>query len=253
MDVETKDRQFVTALARGLEILKVFSRGEALLSHQDIVAKTRLPKATVSRLIHTLTELGYLVSLDRIGKYQLGIPTLSLGSAVLANSTIRSLARPLMQELARHAEALVGLGGRGGAEMVYLEACRSEAPLTLNLNIGSRIPLAMTAMGRAYLAGLSEEERRPVLDDLKQEFGKDWPMVLKGIENAIGEVERRGFCLGLGEWHGDINAVGVPLRPADGTAPLAFNCGGATATLTLTKLETDIGPRLVQLANRLQV
>jgi len=253
MDAETKDRQFVTALARGLEILKVFSRGETLLSHQGIVQKTGLPKATVSRLVHTLTELGYLVFLGRVGKYQLGIPALSLGSAVLANTTIRSLARPLMQELAHHAEALVGLGGRDGAEMVYLEACRSEAPLTLNLNIGSHIPLGKTAMGRAYLSGLNEEERRPVLDGLKRHMSNDWPSILKGIEGAIDEVERRGFCLGLGEWHGDINAVGVPLRPADGTVPLAFNCGGSTTTLTQEKLETDIGPRLVALADRLQL
>jgi len=252
MSAESKDRQFVTALARGLEILRAFNEGEVLLSNGDIVEKTGLPKATVSRLTHTLTELGYLVSLKRLGKYQLGVPALSLGYAVLANTSVRTLAKPLMQELAERAQASVSLGGRDGVEMVYLESCRSNAPLTLNLEIGSHIPLAVTAMGRAYLAGLSDEERAPVLDRLKAEAGKDWAKVLKDIQTAISEVEQKGYCLSISDWHDGINAVGVPLRPVDGTAPLALNCGGAAATLTVEKIETDIGPRLVALSRQLR-
>ena len=250
--VETKDRQFVTALARGLDILRAFSDGEPLLSNGEIVEKTGLPKATVSRLTYTLTELGYLISLKRLGKYQLGFPVLSLGYAVLANTSIRALAKPLMQDLADHAEASVSLGGRDGCEMVYLESCRSDAPLTLNLEIGSHIPLGVTAMGRAYLAGLTQEERAPVFEALKAQTGDGWGELLKGIEKAIREVEQRGYCLSISEWHDGINAVGVPLRPVDGAAPLALNCGGPATTLTLEKMETEIGPRLAGLAKQLR-
>ena len=252
MDAQNKDRQFVTALARGLEILKAFSQGEALLSNGELVKKTGLPKATISRLTHTLSELGYLVPLKRLGKYQLGVPALSLGYAVLANTSVRTLAKPLMQNLADDAQAPVSLAGRDGIEMVYLECCRSDAPLTLNLDVGSRIPLAATAMGRAYLAGLCDDERAPVMAQLKKCSGKDWAETEKQIFQAIDEVAKNGYCLSVGDWHDGINAVGAPLRPADGSQPLALNCGGSDRTLTRDKLVSEIGPRLVGLAKQLR-
>src|SRR5215813_1294806 len=53
----SKDRQFVTALARGLDILRAFHAGEGMLGNQEIAHRTGLPKPTVARLTHTLTDL----------------------------------------------------------------------------------------------------------------------------------------------------------------------------------------------------
>ncbi len=57
-----KDRKFVEALARGLEVLRAFTHGHAVRGNQDIARITGLPKPTVSRLTYTLTQLGYLKS-----------------------------------------------------------------------------------------------------------------------------------------------------------------------------------------------
>ena len=65
-----KDRQFVTALARGLDILRAFHAGEGMLGNQEIAHRTGLPKPTVARLTHTLTELGYLNYIRRFRKYE---------------------------------------------------------------------------------------------------------------------------------------------------------------------------------------
>jgi hypothetical protein len=55
-----KDRKFVAALARGLDILRVFTPNDGLLGNQEIAQRSGLPKATVSRLTYTLRRLGYL-------------------------------------------------------------------------------------------------------------------------------------------------------------------------------------------------
>src|SRR5215813_11527917 len=73
------DRKFVTALARGLEILRAFTPSEGLLGNGELVERTGLPKPTVSRLTYTLTKLGYLVHVERLAKYQLAPAALSLG------------------------------------------------------------------------------------------------------------------------------------------------------------------------------
>src|SRR5918997_2052925 len=65
---DPKDRKFVTALARGLEVLRAFTPTEGLLGNGEIAERTGLPKPTVSRLTYTLTKLGYLAHVERLGK-----------------------------------------------------------------------------------------------------------------------------------------------------------------------------------------
>ncbi|MDE1714428.1 helix-turn-helix domain-containing protein, partial (plasmid) [Chromobacterium amazonense] len=70
------DRPFVTALARGLEVLAAFRPGEGALSNQELARRTGLPKSTVSRLSYTLTRLGYLQPEGDGGPYRLGLALL---------------------------------------------------------------------------------------------------------------------------------------------------------------------------------
>ena len=249
---KTKDRQFVTALARGLEILRAFVPNDGPLGNQEIAQRTRLPKPTVSRLTHTLTRLGYLNYLERLEKYQLGTAVLSLGYAVLANLGIRSIARPFMQELADYAKASVSLGSRDRLNMVYIEHCRPETPITLRLDLGSRIPLATTAMGRALLAALPDDERGYLMEHIAQADAKQWPRVRAGIEQAIEDYRTRGFTLSVGDWQQDVHAVGVALRPADGSPILALNCGGPAFLYDRKRLVNEFGPRLVNLVRNVE-
>src|SRR5579863_10437634 len=93
------DRSFVVALSRGLDVLRAFHPNDGLLGNQDIAARTKLPKPTVSRLTYTLTKLGYLSQVSRFDKYQLAPPAMSLGYAALANLGIRHIAQPYLQSL----------------------------------------------------------------------------------------------------------------------------------------------------------
>jgi len=101
---ETGDRHFVTALARGLEVLACFTSGEVQLGNQQLAERCKLPKSTVSRLTMTLTRLGYLIQVPDTGRYRLGMATLALGTAMMSRLDVRQVARPLMQELAAFAK-----------------------------------------------------------------------------------------------------------------------------------------------------
>jgi DNA-binding IclR family transcriptional regulator len=243
------DRQFVTALARGLELLRCFGLKERYLGLTELGRRTGLPKGTVARLAGTLAKLGYLRYDESLGKYSLGTGVLSLGYAMLSNLDIRDLARPLMQELAEYAGCSVSLGVRDRLSMMYVEWIRSSAPITVMRSIGTRLPIATTSMGRAYLAAASEAERNAVLDQVRAQNEADWPRIASGIEGAMQEYAARGFCLSYGDWDADIASVGVPFTAPDGTQ-MAFNCGGPAFVLSRDKLENDIGPRLAALVKR---
>ena len=250
-DDDSKDRQFVNALARGLELLRCFGPGEVYLTNAELARRSSLPKPTVSRLTHTLTTLGYLNYSESLGKYQLGAGVLALGYRMLSNMDLRKLARPLMEELAEYAQASVSLGARDRLSMVYVESCRSSANVTLRLDVGARIPMATTAMGKALLCVLPEAERNYLLDHVRQRDEAIWPRIKAGVEQGFKDYQDKGFCMSAGEWQGDVHAVGVPVRGLDGEQVMAFNCGGPAFLLSHARLEEDLGPKLVQLVRRI--
>lgn len=249
---EEKDRQFVTALARGLDILSCFKANDRFLNNQEISQRTGLPKPTVSRLTYTLIQTGHLNYSDKQGKYFLGNNTLSLGYAFVANQELRQIARPMMKELADYAQASVAIGVREQLNMLYIENYRSNTTtFNIRMDVGSHLPLATTAMGRAYLCGLPEKERNNLIDKIRAQNSSEWPKIKGGLEQAMIDYQDKGFCLSLGDWDKGVHGVAVPFIPGDETEVLSFNVGGPPFILTSDKLLNDIGPRLVTLVKNL--
>lgn len=247
-----EDRHFVTALARGLEVLRCFRSSDKMLSNQELAKRCSLPKSTISRLTYTLTKLGFLDYVEDTGRYRLGTAALSLGSTVLARMDVRQLARPLMQDLADHSQAMVSLGTRDRLSMIYVENCRSPSALTLSLDVGSRIPLATTAMGRAYLAACPEAERHDLMERIRELDEMAWPRIRQGIEAAIQQYREFGVCCSFGDWQKDVNAIAVAFRPEGARSLMAINCGGPAFHLSPQFLLDEVRPRLVALGARLE-
>lgn len=247
-----EDRHFVTALARGLAVLACYRSSDKALSNHEIAQRCELPKSTVSRLTSTLTRLGYLVQAEDSGKYRLGSATLALGSAMLARMDARELARPLMQELADFSHAMVSLGTRDRLSMIYVETCRSSDALTLRLDVGSRIALATSAIGRAWLARAPERERSEALRQVQALDASAWPAVHGGIERAIDEHQRLGVACSFGEWQPDVNGIARAFSAGPGLPPMAINCAGPSFKLSRDFLLDEVRPRLIEVALRVE-
>ena len=247
-----EDRHFITALARGLDLLACFSSGDRLFGNQELAERCKLPKSTVSRLTYTLTKLGYLQFDQEVGKYRLGTATLALGSAMLARLDLRQLARPAMQQLADFSHAMVSLGVRDRLSMIYVENCRSQAALTLSLDVGSRIPIARTAMGRAYLALAPQTERNDILKRVRELDRAAWPRIEDGVLRALEQYHTLGCCTSLGDWQPDVNAIAIAFRPADGSVPISINCGGPAFSLSADFLLNEMRPRLLDIVANLR-
>ena len=114
------------------------------------------------------------------------------------------------------------------------------------------VPIATTAMGRALLCGLPGNERAQLMDNIHQRDPDNWPKHKAGIEQALRDYQERGFCLSIGDWRSDVNAIGVPMLPIAGTRLLTFNCAAPSFVLRQHMLEDDIGPRLVNLVRTIE-
>ncbi|MEI4472304.1 IclR family transcriptional regulator [Frigidibacter sp. MR17.24] len=246
------DRKFINSIARGFDILRAFKPGAGPMGNQELSLATGIPKATVTRLTHTLSELGYLRYLKGEAKYEPTESILALGYAVLSNMTVRQVVREPMQKLALAQDVTVALAARDRSSMIIVDAFNANSLSSLHLEAGSRVPIETTAVGRAFLAGLPQEERLFFYDLLQRKHApEDWSLLRAKIDAAIEQVEQRGFCYVEDDWHHGMRAVGTPLK-STGAQPLkSLLCGAPSFAVSREKLEEELGPQLAHLSRQL--
>lgn len=249
--VEKKhDRQYVTALARGLAVLRCFDATRPSLGTADIARLTGLPQPTVWRLCHTLVQEGYLVQLDRNDKLRLGISVLNLGYASIVATPIAELARADMQDIATRHQGAVSLGARQGDGMIYLQRCQGSQIILKDMSAGSRVPLLCSATGWAYIAGLRQAERKVLFNELRRSDPKMFKEFIPKITHALTEYAKSGYVTSIGSLHPQINAVAVPVASEDRSILLALSSGGINQLFNAKKLKI-VGEDLKKLALQL--
>jgi DNA-binding IclR family transcriptional regulator len=246
-----EDRHFVTALARGLEVLACFRSGNKALGNQELALRCKLPKSTVSRLTSTLVKLGYLTHDEDSGKYSLGMATLSLGVGMLAKLDIREVARPFMQELADATQTMVSLGVRDRLSMLYIENCRSRSALTLSLDVGSRIPIVTSSMGRAYLALASEQEREDIIERLRELDAWSGNELIDGINRAIADYRSLGCTCSFGDWQENVNGIAVGFQVSPTQPIMVLTCGAPSFAVSSEFLLNEARPKLLEAVRKI--
>ena len=251
MQEETKHPMFVTALARGLEILKCFTADRQELGTTEIARETGLAQSTVWRLCYTLTTLGYLVPGRTPDRLRIGAGVLLLGHAAITHTGLADFAQPLMKELADRFEVSVSLGERYRDGMVIVQRSEAQGILSVNLHIGSSLDIANSSLGWAYIAAIDEDAREALLATLKKGAPDSWEARSRDIAEAIRHYQRNGFVFNLGKSHRDINAIGVPVISSDGKRVMALTCGGARSHMTKERLVGVLVPEMQALAQRI--
>jgi len=246
-----EDRYFITALARGLEVLSCFRSADKGLTNQQIAERCGLPKSTVTRFTYTLTKLGYLVQ-DETGRYGLGTATLGLGSAMLSRLDIRQMARPMMQDLADFSGTTVSIAVRDRLSMICVEVCRSSAALSMSLQVGSRMQLAASSIGRAYLVRATEQERKDILSRANELDEDAYQKMRQSLDKALRDHEQFGCTTSFGDWQKDVNGIAVGFLPIGGNQIMSINCGGPASSVSPQFLLDEVRPRLIGIASRLE-
>lgn len=245
------DRQFVTALGRGLVILAAFEHHERL-THQQLCQMTKLPKATITRLIHTLTTLGFLRT-NEYGQYQLGSNAVRLSATAWSRHDMVAYAEPLLRQFASENEVSVNLATEVEGEMRYHACCRSPARLSVNLQVGSAVPVARTAIGRAFYAVSSQARQAMIISNLKENLSdEDYIHAQSALTQAAQHYEQYGYTVSDGEFSTDILAVAVGVYDvATGQYAYSLNASVPSANWEADDYAAIIVPKLQALAERI--
>lgn len=210
----------VPALSRGLDILELFLDERRELGAPDVVARLGLPRTTAYELIQTLVARGYLepVSGSR-GIYRLGLLTFELGSAYGEGIDLIREARKAVVQITEltsetsHAAVLLD------TEVFYIARAESVHAVRTVSAIGRRLPAHATAVGKALLGTLGEDEVRARYsgDDLPG-LTKNTATSLSALEPELRRVRASGFAWDLCESNEDVCCVAVPVYDRSGPA-----------------------------------
>ena len=248
LDLRTQDQRFATTLAHGLDLLHCFTPFEPSLSNGELARKSGLSKATVSRLSYTLEIIGLLRFDQEARRYRLGAASLSIGHPLMAQLTVRQTARPLMQSLADQTGGTVSVGLRHRASIIYVETTRAHDAGDFRPDIGASLPLLDTAVGRAWLAACEDDERSNGLEWLARERKVTVRAAREIIQTAKDDLANKGYCVSLGNFRPDVNAVAVPLAVRFRGELVMLNCGVLSSRMSASQVSRSVGPLLKKTA-----
>ena len=236
-DSEGPDRHFVTALARGLDLLRCFDRPGVTLTVSELARRVGLSQPTTWRLATTLIDCGYLTREPNGAGLRIGAPALTLGYAAIEGMDFPTLALPYMRQITDRMGATTTLSFRQNVEMISVRRCDGDF-VRPNQPVGWRAPLASVTSGLAILAALPAPLRQAAMAQIRAQEPDRWDRIAARAEAAFAEHAKDGYVQQLAMMKGQYAAVAVALLadPERGGPAWAMSCGGLASLWTADKL-----------------
>jgi DNA-binding IclR family transcriptional regulator len=156
-----------------------------------------------------------------------------------------------MVELAAQTRTNIGLGVHENLSVLYLEYALGERNPNRRQRVGFRVPLIRTAMGRACIASMDIRERDRLYAQLSQHYPDEWADLHGQLDDAVAQVEAKGYCVADRTFQQNTISVAVPYLDNDGRTVMAFNSQGSASTQTPAILAKN-GKRLLAMADQVR-
>lgn len=209
-DEQLQQRDFVSSLAKGLEVLCAFGKDSPQLSTAELAAKLGTSRASARRFLLTLTQLGYL---SRVGqRFQPTSKVLSLSSVFLSSRPLGSIAQPFLDSGTRRTEESCSLGILERDMLVFVAHSQSRWLLKLAITAGSAIPAYVSAMGRVLLAHLAREDLDHYFEHVELRPYNDKTVTSKAqFRKLLAQVRQQGYAILDEELEEGLRSIAVPL------------------------------------------
>jgi IclR family pca regulon transcriptional regulator len=225
-------------LAKGLAVIRAFTRDQPALTLSEIARGVSMPAATARRCLLTLEELGYVMRSGR--SYLLRPKVLDLGAAYLESMSIDRLTKTHLEELARNTGDSAALCVLDGTDIVYVARASVRTLVRLEAHVGSRFPAHATSTGRVLLAGLSVNRLEAYFKTARLEALTDRTVIDPvRLRQLIEECRRTGYSAVEDELAYGVVALGVPVFDHSRRVVAALNTSSHSRKITRAKLTRD--------------
>jgi IclR family transcriptional regulator, pca regulon regulatory protein len=249
--VEASGPDFLEALARGLRVLEAFNQDRKQLTLSDIAKLVDLPRASVRRTLHTLVQLGYAETENRL--FRLTPRVLTLARAYLLSNAVSDILQPALERLSLKIDESCSAAVLEGEEVMMIAHASPKRVIPVSAQVGFRLPAHATSLGRVLLAAMDDRRLDEFLARIQPKRITSSTIVDKReLRKAIIEVREDGYALADQEAEIGFRSIAVPLRRLDGRTIAALNVGVHSERMPLKAMHSRFFPKLRALADELQ-
>ncbi len=241
-------RYRIQAIDRAVQILNCFAEGEGELTVQAIAERTGLHKSTAHRILMALHHNGF-IGQDASGSYHLGLHLFNLGHLAVSRLSLQDVARPILKDLMKAARETAITGILDSDQVVLLDAIDGPGALFMPTRIGASSPAYCTSLGKALLAGMTEQDVRRIMG--ARAFRRRTPKTIRDVDSLLEELEvvrQRGYAFANQELEPGLSGVGAAILDHSGAAVAAIAVAGPSTRLrpsaALGKLVRDHAARI---------
>jgi IclR family transcriptional regulator, pca regulon regulatory protein len=242
------DRDYVGALASGLEVLQAFDGEHPRMTLSEVAARTDMDRAKARRFLLTLHALGFVKRTGR--QFELTPRVLQLGYAYQASNRYRAVIQQYLEDITAELGESSSLAVLDGDDVVYVvRSAARHRLMAITLSVGTRLPAAYTSMGRVLLAQLPESELAAFLDRIRLERFTESSVVDKAaLRCAIDQAREQGYSIVDQELDSGLRSVAVPVFAGSGELLGAINISTNAARVDMETLMKVYLPRLQEAA-----
>lgn len=220
----------------------------------EIAERAGLSKSTAFRVTHTLEQLAYLNRDSMTKRYRPGLKVLRLGFSALNSLEMGQVAQPFLKDLSAQCGETTNMTVRDERDIVYVARNKTQQILSVDLHLGSRLPVYCTSMGKAQLIDLDRQQLRKLLGDGPYE--KRAPNTITTLDDLIAELERvrqQGYAVNDQELAAGLRAVAAPIRGHSNRIVAAINISVPSVRVSLRELEERLASLVVDTAQQISV
>lgn len=247
------DPDFMTSLARGLEVLKSFSLGNGRLTAAEIGKQTGLSRAVVRRCLYTLAQTGYVRKVQ--DHYQLEAQVISLARPFWSTgNSLPAVAQPLLEAVSDQVHESCSIAIRDGSDVIYIARAATSRIMTVALQVGSRLPAAYTSLGRVLLTTLTAKQLDNFLKHAQLKSHTKHSITSKReLREIVAHVRESGYALVDEELEIGLRSIAVPVYDNQEQMVCAMNVGVQATRISVADLSKRILPVLQDAASQLGV
>jgi len=246
-DDVSSHRDHVTALARGLEVIRAFDGAVAQMTLADVAKACGLSRATARRSLLTLRDTGYVLQSGRL--FSLSPQVLTLAQCYLRSSTLPRVAQLFLERISETTAESCSASVLHGQEVIYVARSSRRRPASQHRHVGTHLPAYCTSMGRVLVAALPAAERDAYLEALQIRAFTPHTVATKiYLRNMLDQVTREGYCIVDQELEIGLRSLAVPVRDGSGRVVAALNISTDATTTPREDLVRLHLPRLQEAA-----
>jgi DNA-binding IclR family transcriptional regulator len=244
----------VGVVGKVLRILESLDNSPTGLNLRQISLQTGVNKSTAYRFLSHLESAGYLFR-EEAGSYVIGPRLANFGSGMAHHARLRKTSRPILEKVWRATKETVNLAVLDGQNVLFLDVIESPQMFRMGSQVGMRMALNCTALGKAILAFLPSEQREEMLGSLT--FTRVTPRTIMDatcLRKELGKVFRQGYALDDEEGNLGARCVAAPILDGSGKILAAVSITGPATRITrdkISSLGTSVKSTAKEISSRL--